>query len=266
MDGPLARHPFAAAPDTTCIASTTPAPGLGLLPVNAYLIEGREPVLVDTGLPALADATMTALAGRIELEALRWIWLTHADADHVGALERVLEAAPNARLVTNYLGMGKLSMRMAIPPTRFFLINPGQSLELADRSLHAIALPSYDAPETMGLFDARSRALFSADCFGALLHEHAEDAAAIEPGVRREGLVTWTGVDAPWLSHVREETFAASSREMASLEPDVVLSAHLPPANGMLPALLEDLRAARRAAPFVGPDQVALEAMLGAAA
>lgn len=266
MDGPLARQPFVAAPDTTCVASTTPAPGLGLLPVNAYLIEGREPVLVDTGVPALADATMAALAERIDLASLAYVWLTHADADHVGALERVLEAAPRARLVTNYLGMGKLSMRMAIPPTRFYLINPGQSLALADRSLRAIALPSYDAPETMGLFDSRSRALFSADCFGALLHEHAEDAAAIDPGARRAGLVTWTSVDAPWLSHVRDETFAASAREMASLAPDVVLSAHLPPARGMLPALLEDLRAARTAAPFVGPDQAALEAMLGAAA
>jgi hypothetical protein len=44
-----------------------------------------------------------------------------------------------------------------------------------------------------------------------------------------------------------------------------VLSAHLPPAPGRMAAsLVESLGRARSAAPFVGPDQTALRAMLEA--
>ncbi len=29
-----------------------------------------------------------------------WVWLTHDDSDHTGSIQRVLEAAPQSRLVT----------------------------------------------------------------------------------------------------------------------------------------------------------------------
>jgi hypothetical protein len=45
-----------------------------------------------------------------------------------------------------------------------------------------------------------------------------------------------------------------------------VLGAHLPPAHGKLAWLSEQLDRTRDREPFVGPDQAALEAMLGAAA
>ena len=33
-------------------------------------------------------------------------WLSHTDADHIGNLVAVLERAPRAQVVTNFLGMG----------------------------------------------------------------------------------------------------------------------------------------------------------------
>ncbi len=265
MQGPMSHGALPVAPDLTCAASTIPVPGFGALPVNAFLIEGAQPVLVDTGMPALAEDTIAAISTRIDPAELRWIWLTHCDADHTGALEALLAAAPSARVVTNYLGMGKLTMRLPLPPERFYLINPGQTLDVGDRRLRALSLPSYDAPETMGAFDLRSRTLFSSDCFGALLVDGAEpveDAAMIGAARLAEGLVTWSTVDAPWLAHVKETAFRSSLAELARLAPDLVLSAHLPPARGMLRFLSDQLDVARGARPFVGPDQAALQAML----
>lgn len=271
MNGPICHGALTVAPDVTCIESAIPVPGLGALPVNAYLIEAREPVLVDTGLPALAEATVAALASRIDPADLRWIWLTHCDADHVGALEQLLALAPSARIVTNYLGMGKLTMRWPLSPERLYLINPGQSLDVGDRKLRAVRLPSYDAPETMGAFDPASRALFSSDCFGALLEADAgasliDDAAALDEARLAAGLVTWSMVDSPWLAHVDPRPFHASLSELQRLDPSLVLGAHLPPARNLLGWLSLQLDAARSADPFVGPDQAALEAMLAAAA
>ncbi len=271
MNGPISHDAFTVAPKTHCICSTTPVPGLGVLPVNAFLVEASEPVLIDTGLPALAECSVKSLGTLIDPADLRWIWLTHCDADHVGALEKLLALAPSARVVTNYLGMGKLSMRAALPPERFYLLNPGQSLDLGDRRLHAVAMPSYDAPETMGAFDPVTRTLFTSDCFGALLADELgdaplQDAAAIDEEALASGLATWAMVDAPWLAHVESAWFRASVAELRRLGPDCVLSAHLPPARGKLEWLSEKLDASRRSDPFVGPDQLALEAMLTEAA
>ena len=47
------------------------------------------------------------------------------------------------------------------------------------------------------------------------------------------------------------------------MSPKVILSSHLPAAQGMNEALLRHLAAARAADPFIGLDQPGLEAMLG---
>jgi flavorubredoxin len=49
------------------------------------------------------------LSGTIDPADVRWIWLTHPDRDHTGGLYDLLEAAPQARVVTTFLGVGILS-------------------------------------------------------------------------------------------------------------------------------------------------------------
>jgi hypothetical protein len=265
QEHPLRITPRRVAPDTESLTTHLPLPGLGLLAVNAFVIRAAEPVVVDAGIVAQRDAFLEGLREAIDLEDVRWIWLTHTDADHTGCLDELLAAAPRARLVTTYLGMGKLGLRAPVPPERVYLLNPGQSLEVGDRSLLAVRPPSFDAPETTGLFDSRTRALFSADCFGALLAEPAESAADIAASDLGEGLVTWAGVDAPWLGSVTDGAFSQGVEGVLGLDPSTVLSSHLPPAPGMARTLVGWLERARSAEPFVGPDQQALRAMLEAA-
>jgi hypothetical protein len=162
--------------------------------------------------------------------------------------------------------MGKLGLRAPVPPERVHLLNPGQRLSVGDRDLLAVRPPTFDAPETTGVFDTRSRALFTADCFGALLAEPAESATDVAASDLTEGLVTWTGVDAPWISSLTDRAFGEGVERIRVLDPGTVLSGHLPPAPGeMVPSLVDSLERARSAEPFVGPDQEALRAMLEAA-
>ena len=145
---------------------------------------------MDTGLASLNDAFMQNLRSLIPLEDLRWLWLTHTDADHTGSIRQILNEAPNARLVTTFLGMGKLGLQqIQVPMDRVYLLNPGQSLDLGDRSLTAVKPPTFDAPETTGFYDTKTKVLFIADCFGALMKEPAESAADIAPSDLHDGLV-----------------------------------------------------------------------------
>ena len=265
MQAPTMAPTRTVAPDTLALSAWLPVPGFGVLPVNAFLIRGAEPTLVDTGLSALREPFMTALRTAIDPAELRWIWITHMDPDHLGNLEAVLAEAPRARVVTTFLGMGKMGLH-GLPGERAHLLNPGQRLAAGDRELLAVVPPSFDAPETTGLLDTRTRALFSADCFGALMHEPADSAAAIAPGALRDGMVTWATVDAPWLDLVDTGRHDAALERIRRLDPALVLGGHLPPAAGMTATLLAHLAAARAAPPFEGPDHAALERLMEGAA
>lgn len=261
MNTPTMLETRRVAPDTDALCAYLPVPGYGVLPVNAHVIHGPEPVLVDTGLASLREEFLAALSGVLDPSTLRWIWITHMDADHVGNLQAVLDLAPSARVVTTYLGMGKMGL-LDLPVARAFLLNPGQRLEAGGRRLEAVVPPTFDAPETTGLYDPCSGALFSADCFGALMTGPAESAADIPAEALRDGMVGWATVDAPWLSLVDAASMRGALDGIRRLGPQVILGSHLPPARDMTETLLEHLHAARGAPRFEGPDQAALERMM----
>lgn len=262
MDMPPIATARAVAPDTDALTAHLPVPGLGVLPANAFLIRSSRPVLVDAGVVAQAEAFFDALCRLIDPADLRWIWLTHTDADHTGCLDRVLQAAPRARLVTTFLGLGKLGLRAPVPADRVLLLNPGQSLDAGDRRLRCLRPPTYDAPETTAVFDERSRTYFSADCFGAVLDAPAECARDVDPSTLREGMVTWAGIDAPWLTQTDPEAFERELQGVLAMQPQTVLAGHLPPAPAMAADLVRNLRAVPGTVPAPAPDQEAFERML----
>lgn len=261
MQVPTMFEPRQVAEDTHILPSFLPVPGFGLLPVNAFLIRGAQPVLVDTGMYPVAEDFQRNLKSLIDLGDLRWIYLTHVDADHIGSLKAILAEAPNARVVTTFVGMGKMNLNM-LPLDRCYLLNPGQSLDVGDRQLQAMKPVIFDAPETTCVFDTKTRALFSSDWFGALLPAPAEDAKAVSQDDLRNGQIGWATIDAPWLQIVRESDFNEKLAPFRKLEPSAILSGHLPPAAGMNELLIANIISALQAPAFVGPDQAALEQMM----
>src|ERR1700694_5821712 len=88
----------------TVINDHLEVPGLGFLPVNAFVLHASEPVVVDTGVSLPDRDFVAALSTVIDPAEVRWIWLSHPDRDHTGGLFELLAAAPHARLVTTFLG------------------------------------------------------------------------------------------------------------------------------------------------------------------
>ncbi len=262
MDKPTMFEPHQAAPGIDVLASYFPIPGLGIVPVNAFVLRAAEPVLVDTGLAAFNEEFLAQLSSVIDPEDVRWLWLTHADQDHIGSLHRLLAELPALRVITTFLAVGKMSLSRPLPPDRVYLLNAGQSISVGDRALTAIKPPTYDAPETTGFYDPESAAFFSADCFGALMSEPAESAAEIGEENLRQGMVKWATVDSPWLHVIDTAKFANTLNFVRGLSPKVILSAHLPVARDMSDELLGHLAAVPAAEPFVGPDQSVFQAML----
>ena len=259
-------HTLRPAPDVTVLADSLEVPGLGYLPVTASVLHAAEPVVVDTGL-GLPDRTFVAdLAAVLDPVDVRWIWLTHPDRDHTGGLFDLLDAAPDARVVTTFLGMGLLSTERPLPIDRVYLLNPGQSLDVGDRQLTAFRPPLFDSPATVGFQDTATGVVFSSDCFGAPLPTAelaaADDARAVRPDDLRTAQLLWATVDSPWVHSVDPGRYEHSLAALGALTPSAVVSSHLPPILDGLDTVLDTLRQAPAADPFIGPDQQALEAML----
>jgi len=187
---------YRAAAGIDVLTSSFQVPGMGFVPINAFVLDGAEPVLVDTGSGVESDEFMTALRSVIDVDDIRWIWLTHTDFDHIGSLHRLLEENARLRVITTFLGVGIMGLSSTpLPMDRVHLINPCQSLTLSDRRLTAVKPPVYDNPITTGFVDDRTGILFSSDCFGALLPAVPHDAADLDTDQLQAGQVRWATID-----------------------------------------------------------------------
>ncbi len=169
-------------------------------------------------------------------------------------------------MVTTFLGAGIMSTERPLPLDRVYLLNPGQQLDIGDRTLHAFRPPLFDSPATTGVYDDRSRVVFSSDCFGAPLPTAelatGTDVRAVPTDALRAGQLLWANVDSPWVHQVDHDAYLRTVRSMRSMDAEVTLSSHLPAAYGLTAQLYDMLAAAPQDDPFVGPDQLALEQML----
>lgn len=255
---------YKAAPDIDVLTSNFPIPGYGQVPINAFVIKGSEPILVDTGAVVQNGEFMPALQSVIDPAELKWIWLTHTDFDHMGSLHQLLAENPRIKVITTFLGVGIMGLSDPLPMDRVFLVNPGETVTVGDRTLTAVRPPVFDNPSTTGFYDATSGAFFSSDCFGALLSSDVpQNAADLSDNDLLDGQVFWATVDSPWLHKVDRVALAGELDGIRKMAPKMVLSSHLPVAPGrMIERMLSSLAAAPGAKPFVGPNQAALEQML----
>lgn len=255
-------QPYPVTPDIEILPSHFPIPGAGFLPVNAFVIKAKEPVLVDTGMGMEGEQFMEALKSVIDPRDLKWVWLTHDDADHTGNLQRVLEAAPNARLAAYSLAVLRMSTVWPVPMDRTYWLNPGDGIDLEDRTLTAVRPPLFDNPTTIGVYDDKSDVFFSADCFGAIIPSPARSTDDIAEADLTQAMAGWASLDNPWVHMVKADHFGRALDGIRRMDPKMILSGHLPPATGKTEPFLELLATLPHSTPAVAPDQAALEQML----
>lgn len=259
------RSTYRATPDIHALPSHLPLGGLGLLPVQAYLIAAREPILVDTGLAVDRGRFEEALWSLVDPADLRWVVLTHDDRDHCGNLKEVLMAATGATVVTNALTVARLGEEWDVPGRRVRAVNPGRTVALGDRTLSFLRPPSYDSPATLAVYDHAADALFSADSFGTVLPEVVDHAGDADRSAYLEGMALFTRANAPWTALVDPDRWDRALAQVRALDPAHVLSAHGPTASGRTRELLATVHGVPAMAPWLPDEDLTIEAALGAA-
>jgi glyoxylase-like metal-dependent hydrolase (beta-lactamase superfamily II) len=255
-------QPYQAGPDIWVLPTHLHAPGMGNLIINAYVLLAEQPVLIDSGIGTDSADFVAALESIVPLRDLKWIWLTHDDADHTGSIQKIVEAAPQARLATPALAAMRMSTWWPVPFDRVFALALDTKLDVGDRKLRAIRPPTFDNPMSTGIFDEKTGTLFSVDAFGAILPEVTDNAADIPEADLRQGMVMWGTSDAPWCHLVDVDRFDAVLEGVRRLAPSRILSSHLPAAGASIDQFLAIARSLRDCEPFVPPDQAQFEQML----
>jgi hypothetical protein len=226
------ESPYQGSSDVHVLPTSIPIPGVGVLPINAFLLMAEEPVLVDTGLGMDSAEFIDAVSSIVPLDQIKWIWLTHDDADHTGSIAKMMELAPNAKLATQGLCAMRMSSWWEVPLHRVHAVRAGDDLHVGDRTLTAVAPPLFDNPMSTGFIDQSSGALFTVDAFGALLPESTQHASDVPPEALAGGMVGWAASDSPWV-HITDRTkFGEVLERVRKLAPSRIFSSHLPAADG----------------------------------
>jgi flavorubredoxin len=267
----LPTRPEPVSADSWLIPTLAASPAGGFIGAHSLVIRGAEPVVVDTGCALARDVWAPQVFSVVEPEDVRWIFLSHTDHDHVGNLELILERCPQATLVGSFGIVGHLSGDRDLPLERMRWLDPGDSFDAGDRTLHLVRPPMFDSPTTRGLYDPKDRLLWAVDSFGALFPGATYDVEDIPADLYDGSFAALNSWNTPWLEWVDRDRYAAHVATTATLDLDVVVSAHGPVLRGhhVADAFARTLALAA-APPVPQPGQAMLDdllrAVLGAAA
>jgi glyoxylase-like metal-dependent hydrolase (beta-lactamase superfamily II) len=191
--------------------------------INCYLIREDDGfTLIDTAWPSGQAQAIMREANKLGLPIIR-ILLTHAHIDHVGSLDALHEALPNAQVAISErdarLLSGDLSLDASEPQDKppggyICTTKPTRLLHEGDRigSLEVIATPGH-TPGHLAFLDTRDRALIAGDAFQTL------------GGVAVSGTVKLL-FPLPALSNWHKGLSLESARKLLALQPSLLAVGH----------------------------------------
>ena len=261
-DMPVTR-PELIAPDTFLIPNLAPGSDGLYLPVNSMVIRGREPVIVDTGAPVHREQWLEKAFAVVEPEDVRWIFLSHDDGDHTGALFDALERCPKATLVTNCFSVERLALeKPALPLARMHWVEPGGSFDAGDRVLKLFRPPVFDGPTSRGLFDPKSGAMWIVDAFPCFT-PGALDADEMPPQLLAQVMPALSSAISPWHAWLDPVAYTRHVTAVEALGASTVASAHGPVLRGeRLDDAFDRLRALAGSPIMPTPGQELLDSLL----
>ena len=214
--------------DAFVIPEALPVPGVGKLPVNAMVLLAREPMILDTLAIVHRKVFLDEVFNIVEPEDVRWLFMSHEDRDHSGSIMQVLERCPKAKLVTNFLGLGKLHEEFDFDPRRIHILNDGDKLDLGDRIVSAIRPPLYDSSATTGIWDPKSEIYYGADCFGVVASDIPQFTDEMKPADFADAFYFMNRANHIWFEHVKPEAIAAVADKIKALGAKMLVSGHGP--------------------------------------
>ncbi len=134
---------------------------------NSYLVLGENKnALIDTVDPSKSDILIRNLKN-LGVDSIDYIISNHAEQDHSGAIPKLLELFPDAKIVTNKKAKELLIDLLHLPEKAFYIVENEDELDLGGRRLKFYLTPWVHWPETMIAYLVEDKILFTCDLFGS---------------------------------------------------------------------------------------------------
>ena len=132
---------------------------------NSYLVIDDKITLVDTVKHYLADEMLSRIKSVVDPQQIDYLVVNHVEMDHSGSVPRLMEAAPNAKIVTTPKGQDGLK-RHYKKDWDTILVKTGEELNIGSRTLKFVQTPMVHWPDNMVTYIPEDKLLLSNDAFG----------------------------------------------------------------------------------------------------
>lgn len=133
---------------------------------NAYLVRGQKTALIEAVKHGFEDEILGHIRDVMDPRALDYIIINHTEPDHSGALDRLLQEAPQAQLIASRTG-GHFVRHILNRDVPLLKVGDGDRLDLGGKTLRFISAPFLHWPDTMFTYLEEDRILFPCDVLGA---------------------------------------------------------------------------------------------------
>lgn len=198
---------------STCVPDAAP----GGFTFNQFLIVADEPLLFHTGPRGMFPLVSEAIASIVPVESLRWIMFGHFESDECGAMNELLDAAPEAKVAHGRIAcMTSLNDICQRPPRQ---LADGEVMDLGGKRVRYLDTPHVPHNWESGmLFEETTRTLLCGDLFTHTGNGPAITTDDIVPAaMETEALFKATALSA---------STAPTIRELAQLQPDRLAVMH----------------------------------------
>ncbi len=234
--------------------------------VNSMVIAGPEPVVVDTGTVVNRDQWFEDVFGIVDPTDIAYVFLSHDDHDHSGNLLALLDAAPQATLITTWFTVERLAGDLSIPLERMRWLDDGDTFDAGGRTLSLVRPPLYDSPVTRGLFDPTTGVYWAADAYATTVPHAVDDVADLDPEFWDEQFLGLNLMNSPWATIVDPTLFGEQVARVDALGVRTIASGHGPLITGAnVAAAQAKMRRVAGGPATPLPTQVDLDAMVAAA-
>lgn len=135
---------------------------------NAYIVmDGEDVLLIDTVHPDFTDEMMSRIQSIVDPSKITDILINHAETDHSGALPSIMKYTPEARVYCSAKsGVKSIVQHYHESDWNFIELNTGDTFKVGKYEFTAQLLPFVHWPESMSVYLASEKILFSNDAFG----------------------------------------------------------------------------------------------------
>jgi flavorubredoxin len=155
---------------------------------NSYLIRGSERTALIDGVDATKSEVLIDNLASAGIERLDYIVSQHAEQDHSGAIEELIELYPQAKVLGSGRCLELLEKFDLVPRDRAQEVKDTERVSLGDKTLEFISAPWVHWPDTILTYLPEDRILFTCDFLGSHLATsdlYAQDEALVYESAKR---------------------------------------------------------------------------------